>query len=62
MERELNYLSEKTEEIECKIAELRDSNPHSVDVRLQVLRLEKELHILNNITSAITIAEITNKA
>jgi hypothetical protein len=62
MERELNYLSEKTEEIKCKIAELRDSNPHSVDVRLRVLRLEKELHILNNITSAITIAEITNKA
>jgi hypothetical protein len=62
MERELNYLSEKTEEIKCKIAELRDSNHYSVDVRIQILRLEKELHILNNITSAITIAEITNKA
>jgi len=61
MEEELNYLSENIEDIESRIAELRDHNTHAVNVGEEVKCLDKELHLLNNILSYITLTEITKR-
>lgn len=66
MENELNYISEKVEALDNKIAELHDNISGEFGVggrigkqyRERITEMEEEKQLLENIMNALTIAEL----
>ena len=57
MEEELNYLSEKIEDLENNIAGMYDRETMSKEYKEAIKEKEKELELLNNIMSILTFNE-----